>query len=203
MTPSVLVDRLVELVAHAGTGRLRVIVDGADVTGPGSLADRLVDPLRARGRPVVRVRARDFLRPASLRLEYGRHDPDALLDDSLDLGALTREVLTPLGPGGTGLYLPALWDAELDRSARAHRVPAPDGTVLVLDGALLLGRGLPADLTVHLAVRAQTLARLTTPEDAWQLPAYARYARESSPEAVADVVVRVDDPRRPGIVTQR
>lgn len=203
VTPSVLVDRLVERVTQAGSGRLRVILDGAGPTGPGALADALVEPLRARGRPVVRVRARDFLRPASVRLEYGRHDPDALLDDWLDVGALNREVLDPLGPGGTGVYLPALWDAASDRSARAHRVPAADGTVLLLDGTFLLGRGLPADLTVHLAVRPQTLARLTPAEDAWQLPAYERYARETTPEAVADVVVRVDDPRRPGIVTRR
>ncbi len=201
MSPSVLVDRLADLVARAAGGRRwRVLVDGAGVTRPGALADSLVEPLRARGRPVVRVSAGDFLRPASVRLEYGRHDPDSLLDDWLDAEALTREVLGPFGPDGTGLYLPALWDARLDRSARAGRVPAADGAVLLLDGTFLLGRGLTADTTVHLAVRPETLARLTPEQDAWQLPAYERYVRQSSPEAAAEVVVRVDDPRHPALV---
>ena len=67
---------------------------------PGPLADALVDPLRVRGHPVVRVRAADQLRPASLRLERGRTDPDSFYDDWLDADGLRREVLDPLGPGG-------------------------------------------------------------------------------------------------------
>lgn len=200
-----LVDRVVDGLAAAGAvegpdRRWRVLVDGAPPTGPAALADALVEPLRARGHAAVRVRAGDFLRPAGVRFEHGRQDPDALLDDALDDGALIREVLDPLGPGGGGAYLPALWDAARERSARAARVPTAPGTVLLLDGGLLLGRWLPADLTVHLAVRPDTLARRTPPADRWRLPAEERYRAEADPEHAADVVVRVDDPRRPGWV---
>lgn len=203
-----LADRVVDALAGAGGTapagrRWRVLVDGAPPTGPGALADALVDPLRRRGHAALRVSAGDFLRPASVRWEHGRDDPDALLDDALDAGALTREVLDPLGPGGPGRYLPALWDAERDRSARGRVVEAPAGSVLLLDGELLLGRGLPADLTVHLAVRPDTLARRTDPADAWRLAADARYRAERRPEEVADVVLRVDDPRRPAWVAER
>ena len=106
LSPDALVARLVAAVldvAPAGPGGwTRVLLDGAPSTRPGDLADALVDPLRASGRPVVRVHAGDFLRPASVRLEHGRHDADALLDDWLDEGAVRREVLAPLGPGGSG-----------------------------------------------------------------------------------------------------
>ncbi|WP_349628283.1 uridine kinase [Cellulomonas hominis] len=211
VSPEVLVERLVDRVLDdlaaerpADPGRRwRVLVDGAPPTRPGAVADALVEPLRARGRAAVRVSAGDFLRPAGVRFEHGREDPDALLDDALDTGALIREVLDPLGPGGDGSYLPALWDAARDRSARAARTPAPPGAVLLLDGGLLLGRWLPADLTVHLAVRPDTLARLTPPHEAWRLPAEERYRAETGPERSADVVVRVDDPRRPGWVVER
>jgi len=200
VSPTVLVDRLVALVlARSSAGRCRVGVDGAPPTRPGELADALVGPLRAAGRPVVRVRADDFLRPASLRWEHGREDPDARYDDWLDLPALAREVLAPLAPGGTGRYLPTLWDAGHDRSTRAARLDSEPAAVLVLDGSLLLGRGLDLDLTVHLAARAATLHRRTPDSDRWALPAYARYARDVSPEAIADVVVHVDDPRHPAL----
>ncbi|WP_158373582.1 uridine kinase [Cellulosimicrobium cellulans] len=211
VSPEVLVERLVERVvggvaaARAADGpdrRWRVLLDGAPPTAPGALADALVEPLRARGHSAVRVRAGDFLRPAGVRFEHGREDPDALLDDALDAGALIREVLDPLGPGGDGTYLPALWDAARERSARATRVPVAPGTVLLLDGGLLLGRGLPADLTVHLAVRPETLERRTPPADVWRLAAEERYRAEADPERTADVVVRVDDPRRPGWVLE-
>ncbi|WP_298457413.1 uridine kinase [uncultured Cellulomonas sp.] len=195
------VDRVLAAVAtRDSAGHLRVAVDGAQVARPGELADALVVPLRAAGHPVVRVSAADFLRPASLRFEHGRQDPDALVDDWLDGSALAREVLDPLAPGGSGHYLPSLWDAARDRATRAPAQAAPDGAVLVLDGTLLLGRWLDLDLTVHVALREATLRRRTSPGDLWMLPAFARYAREVDPEATADVVVRADDPARPALV---
>jgi hypothetical protein len=209
VSPEVVVERLVDRVldglvaAPEPDRRWLVLLDGAPPTRPERLADALVEPLRARGHAAVRVSAGDFLRPAGVRFEHGREDPDALLDDALDTGALIREVLDPLGPDGDGRYLPALWDAVRERSARAGRVQAPPGAVLLLDGTFLLGRWLPADLAVHLAVRPETLARLTPPDQAWRLPAEQRYRAEVEPEDVADVVVRVDDPRRPGWVVER
>jgi hypothetical protein len=209
VSPEVLVERLVDRVLDGLTAaprpdtRWRVLLDGAPQTHPERLADALVEPLRARGHAAVRVSAGDFLRPAGVRFEHGREDPDALLDDALDTAALIREVLDPLGPDGDGRYLPALWDAARERSARAGRAAAPPGAVLLLDGGFLLGRWLPADLVVHLAVRPETLARLTPADQAWRLAAEGRYRAEVEPEDVADVVVRVDDPRRPGWVVER
>ncbi|GAA2147168.1 hypothetical protein GCM10009760_37670 [Kitasatospora kazusensis] len=200
-------DRLAQLLAEriaalpADDGRwIRVAVDGAPAARPGELADALVEPLRLRGRPVQRVSADDFLRPASVRLEYGRHDPDAYHDLWLDDGALLREVLDPLEPGGSGLILPTLRDAATDRATRAPYIPLPPGGVLVLDGALLLGRWLPFDLTVHLTLTPAALARRTPADRQWTLPAFARYAAETDPATAADLTVRSDDPRHPALV---
>ena len=199
--PDRLVEELADRVAATGLdGWTRVVVDGAAPAGPADLADALVGAVRARGRPVLRISAADFLRPASLRLERGRTDPDAYYDDRLDVAALDREVLGPLGPGGTGRYLPTLWDARADRATRAAYQLAPPRAVLVLDGELLLGRELPFDLTVHLALTPAALARRIDPASRWVLAAYACYERDVSPQESADVVVRGDDPRRPALV---
>lgn len=192
-----IVDRAAEGAGHV----LRVAVDGHPAAGPGPLADALVDPLRLLGRPVLRVGSDWFLRPASVRLEHGRTDPDAFYDDRLDLAALRREVLDPLGPGGSGRYLPTLWDPATDRATRAAYVTAPERAVLVLDGTLLLGAGLPLDLVVHLRLSAGARGRRVAEEDRWALPAYDRYDDEVDPALVADVVVRVDDPRHPALST--
>ena len=72
---------------------------------------------------------------------------------------------------------------------------------MVVDGPLLLGRGLPAELAVHLALSATVLERRTPADEAWTLPAYARYADEVDPVAVADLVVRADHPDRPALQT--
>ncbi|MGC5020042.1 uridine kinase [Micromonospora sp. DT47] len=184
----------------ASAGRLRVAVDGPPAAFPERLAAALVDPLRALGRPVLHVRAEDFLRPASIRFEHGRTNPDAYYEGWTDEAGLRREVLDPAGPGGSGRVLPSLWDATSDRASRAGYVDLPPGAVLLVSGVLLLGGGLPFDLTVHLQLSPAALARRTDPEQRWALPAFARYADEVAPATFADVVVRADDPHHPAVV---
>jgi hypothetical protein len=171
-----------------------VLVDGV---GAADLADALLPGLAAAGRAGLRVRAGDFLRPAGERFEWGREDAEALRERWLDAAALAREVLRPVVDGR---YLPALWDAERDRSARAAPVPAPPGAVLVVDGVFLLGRGLPADLTVHVALSPGALRRREVPE--WQLPAFAAYDEQVRPGEVCDVLVRAEDPQRPAVLVR-
>ncbi|GAA3826515.1 uridine kinase [Sphaerisporangium flaviroseum] len=202
VSPAALVEELADRIAGAPRDSwVRVALDGAPAARPGELAGALADPLRVRGREVLRVSAADFLRPASLRFEYGRTDPDAFYDDWLDYGALSREVLNPLDPGGSGKVLPTLWDTTTDRATRAPYVTMPPGGVLLVDGALLLGRWLPFEVTVHLWLSPGALARRTPEDQRWTLPAYARYEEEAGPLALADVVVRADDPRHPAVVT--
>ncbi|TDC28885.1 uridine kinase [Micromonospora sp. 15K316] len=195
-----LADRLAEQAATAAPGRLRVGVDGPDAARPEELAAALVDPLRARGRPVLHVRAENFLRPASVRLEHGRTNPDAYYEGWLDEAGLRREVLDPAAPDGSGRLLPSLWDATADRASRAGYVELPPGGVVLVSGPLLLGGGLPLDVTVHLLLSPAALRRRTDAELRWTLPAFDRYAAEVAPASFADVVVRMDDPRHPALV---
>ena len=203
VTPERLAETLADLIEDiAAAGTVRVAVDGHPAAGPEAVADALVDPLRLRGRPAVRAGSGWFLRPASLRLERGRTDPDAHYEDRLDVAALRRELLDPLGAGGTGHYLPTLWDPRTDRATRAPYRAAPPSAVLLLDGSLLLGRGLPFDLTIHLRLSAAALARRVEEDQRWTLPAYERYEQEVDPDGTADVVVRMDDPRHPALLSR-
>jgi hypothetical protein len=200
----VLVDELADRLAGTEPeGRLRVAIDGAPAADPAALADALVDPLRVRGRPAVRVSTADFLRPASVRLEFGRTNPDAFYAGWLDEAALRREVLDPAGPGGSGRIVTRLWNASTDRAAREPYSTLAPGAVLLVSGPLLLGAGLPFDVSVHLELSAAALDRRTAPAEKWTLPAYARYGDEVDPASFADVVVRLDDPRRPALVLDR
>jgi hypothetical protein len=71
--------------------------------------------------------------------------------------------------------------------------------VLIADGELLLGRGLPFELTVHLSLSAGALRRRLPVDEHWALPSYERYSHEVNPAEVADVLVRADDPRHPAV----
>ncbi|HCT78751.1 MAG TPA: uridine kinase [Micromonosporaceae bacterium] len=191
------IDRsgLVELLLNRVGDRRRVVVDGPPPTEPEVIAQSLVDSLQAGGRPAIHVRSNDFLRPASIRFEFGRTNPDSYYERWVDLAALNREVLTRRGS-----VLPTFWNPLTDRATRAAYLElAPEG-VVVLSGDLLLGAGLELDFTVHLEMSPAAFARRTDPALAWTLPAYARYAEEVGPASFADVVVRMNDPHHPALV---
>ncbi|MDY7086869.1 MAG: uridine kinase [Actinomycetota bacterium] len=204
VSSEVLVQELADLlICREPDSFLRVALDGAPAAHPEALADALVGPLRAGGRPTVRIDTADFLRPASLRLEFGRDNPDSYYLGWFDEAGLAREVLGPAGPAGSGRILTRLWDAAADRAARTPYSHLEPGTILLVSGPLLLGGGLGFDVTVHLEMSAAALARRTPADGAWTLPAFERYASEVDPASFADVVVRVDDPRRPAMVVER
>ncbi|MFF4745420.1 MULTISPECIES: uridine kinase [unclassified Streptomyces] len=192
-----LADRVTASRADDGSPWLRIAVDGAPAAGTAGTAGALAEALRLRGRAVQVVGTGGFLRPASLRFELGREDPDSYYDGWFDTGALWREVFGPLEPGGSGRVLPDLRDPATDRSTRSPRAELPPGGVLVLHGPLLLGHWFPFDLTVHLRLSPGALRRRTDPGELWTLPAFERYEHEVSPSGAADVVVRADDPRHP------
>jgi len=189
-----LAAEVVALVA-ARPGRVRLVLDGPAPARPGELAAEVATALRARGRPTVEVDAADFLRPASVRLEQGRTDPDALLHGWLDDAALRREVLEPAAPDGSGQVLPRLWNTRTDRAYRdGYTALAADGVVL-LHGALLLGRGLPAELAVHFRMSAAALTRTLGEDLQWTVPAHVRHEQG----AEADLLVLADHPDRPAV----
>jgi len=183
---------------------VRVGVDAAVPADGELVAGAVADALAAQGAGVLRVRARDFLRPRSVRLAAGPTDAGTGYEAWTDHLALRREVLDPLGPGGAGTWLPTLWDEEADRATRAPRRAAAPGSVLVLDGPFLL-RWETADaleLSVHLLVSDAAVRRRLPAADAErQTGAWARYVEETDPVPRADLVVRAEDPRRPALVT--
>jgi len=179
---------------------VRVVIDGPPWSGL-RLAPLVEAELLAMSRPVLVVDVVDYLRPASLRLERGRDDPDAFYEDWVDLASLRREVFDPTGPGGSLRVLPARWDAEADRATRADYVEVTPTTVIVVAGWFLLGAGLDLELAVHVALSAEAMRRRVSREAAdRELPAYARYDAEVQPTEIADIVVRADDPRRPAVI---
>jgi hypothetical protein len=181
---------------------VRLAVDGPPWAGL-DLADQIAAELTAASRQVLLVRVAEFLRPASLRLERGRDDPDAYYEDWIDLAALRREVLDPAGTEGALRVLPSLWDPGTDRATRADYVALRADAVVIVDGWFLLGAGLGFDLVAHVALSpAARQRRAPEAERARALPAFDRYDAEVRPAELADIVVRADDPRHPA-VTER
>ncbi|MEB3961671.1 uridine kinase [Streptomyces kunmingensis] len=192
-----LAERLLDLKPSDGSPWPKVAFDGAPAARPGDLAARVAEALRVRGRTCLPVGTEGFLRPASLRYEFGHEDEESYYSGWFDTGALWREVFGPLEPDGTGRVLPDLWDPVTDRATRSPYVQLPPGGALLLHGPFLLNHWFPFDLTVHVSLTPGALRRRTPEADRWTLPAFARYESETGPGERADIVVRADDPRHP------
>jgi len=209
VTPTRLVDELAGWIETRwiGTGPIdrndqphpRIGIDGPGEAGATELADAVADRIRATGRPVIRISTDWWWRPASLRLELGRTDVDMLLYGWVDTAALRREVLEPLGPGGSGRYLSRLRDPDTDRSIRAERAVAAPRAAVILDGPFLLAEDLGLDAVVHLQVSGSRLARVLPTEKQWWAEAFERYHRDLNPAAAAVAVVSYDHPAAPAI----
>ncbi|MFF0609922.1 hypothetical protein ACFYUD_14770 [Nocardia tengchongensis] len=191
-------DALLELIAERASTLPEyavVGVDGADAAGPLTVARGVAELLRTRGRPADVVSLHDFVRPASVRLEYDRDSEFTYRTAWFDYAAVNREVLKPLRDGGR--YLPALWNEQADRSARARIRDAAAGTVLFLAGPMLLGRGLDFDLTVALRMSEGALRRRTDPARGFTVDGLLEFERDRTESA--DILVAWDHPDRPAV----
>ncbi|MEV4123828.1 hypothetical protein [Nocardia sp. NPDC049707] len=191
-------DGLVELITdhiRELDGRALIAIDGADAAEPVAIADHISTALRDTGRAAEVVSLHDYIRPASLRMEFGRTDEMSYRTAWFDYAALDREVIRALRDDAR--WLCALWDEDRDRSARSPIRTAVPGTVLLVAGPMLLGRGLDFDLTVHLDMSEPALHRRTPPDDRWTIPALLHHDRDNP--SAPTFFIRWDHPDRPAL----
>lgn len=194
-----LIDSITDLVLATPT-RLAIAIDGADAAEPISLAQAVADNVRAHGRGCDVVSLHDYVKPASLRLEFGRNDEMSYRTIWFDYDALAREVVDALH--NDARWLPALWNEQADRSARTRVRAAAAGDVVLVTGPMLLGRNLAFDSTIRLHLSEAALLRATHTDQLWTVPALLRHEQETAEQP--DVDVRWDHRDRPAVrITSR
>jgi uridine kinase len=124
------------LCARAPGHPLRVAVDGITSSGKTTFASEVAEAVGAQGRPVARVSMDGYHHRRAHRHRQGRLSADGYYEDAYDLDRAARELLQPLGPGGTRRYRDRIIDLATDEPADSWAEAAPD-TVLVVDGSFL------------------------------------------------------------------
>jgi uridine kinase len=87
-------------------------------------------------RPVARVSMDGYHHRRAHRHRQGRLSADGYYEDAYDLDRAARELLQPLGPGGTRRYRDRIIDLATDEPADSWADASPE-TVLVVDGSFL------------------------------------------------------------------
>ena len=203
-----LLERLAErIVQNTRPHPLRVAIDGVTAAGKTTLADELVAPLRARGRPVIRASVDGFHRPRAERYRCGADAPQGYYYDAFDYPALRRALLLPLGPGGDRHYRLSTLDLAVDQPVNVPHHDAPPDAVLLCDGVFLLRPELDDcwDFRIFMQVDEATAVRRAGQRDRhlfggvertkaryWQryIPAHRLYLAQVQPQTRADVIVK-------------
>jgi uridine kinase len=132
-----LLQQLATRVLALPEGRRFVAVDGVDGSGKTVFAARLATAVRACGREVIEVHVDDFHHLRARRYALGRTSPEGFWLDSYDYDALERDVLSPLGPGGSGGYRWGATDLERDVRLELDPAGAPDDAIVLIEGIFL------------------------------------------------------------------
>ncbi|MFB9784063.1 hypothetical protein [Rhodococcus baikonurensis] len=193
-TPLALAEQIARLSGSLPSVAV-VAIDGPDCAQPSRLAKLVGAAVESHNRPSAVVSLHDYVRPASLRYEFGHEDGLSYRTIWFDYPALDREVITAARTKRT--LLPKLWDEPTDRSARSIRVPVHERAVIVIAGPMLLGRGLEFDVSVRLDMSEAAMRRHTPEADLWTVDALLEHRSEVSEEV--DFEVRYDHPARPAV----
>lgn len=192
----------------------RVAIDGPDAAGKTTLADELAVALEQAGRQVIRASVDGFHRPRAQRYQRGPDSPLGYYLDSFDHEALLGSLLSPLGPGGSRAYRPAVFDFRTDTPLVAAAEFASERAVLLFDGVFLLRPELNDAWDLRIFVSAgfeetlrralqRDLALFGSAEEVERryrlryIPGQELYYQEARPELAADAVIVNDEPAAP------
>jgi uridine kinase len=203
------------IVSRAIGGVVRAAIDGVSGAGKTTFADELAAIVRELGRPVVRASVDGFHNPRAIRYRKGQTSPDGYYEDSYDYEALHRNLLAPLGPGGSRRYRIASFDHFTDSPVEHPLCEAPAEAVLIFDGIFVQRPELRDywDVGVFLDVPFEiSIPRGAgrgpgfgspdplAPSNALYIGGETRYLRECAPTERATFVIDNSDLTQPAVV---
>jgi uridine kinase len=210
--------RVAARIVVSSVGRLRVGIDGLTAAGKTSFGHELAERISSAGRPVLRASLDDFKKPWKDRHLYDRESGEGYYRNAFDYAAVTKLLLEPAGPAGSGECALCSIDplTQVDHSAVITR--AARDAVLIVDGVFAFRPEINDhwDFRIWLHVDSQTsLRRGVHRDEDWAgaaaeavhrdryLVAERLYIAEVDPLRLVDVVIDNSTFDRPRIVLER
>ena len=215
---SALLDHVATRILASGDGRLRVGIDGLTAAGKTSLGHELAERISRSRRPVLRASLDDFKKPWRDRHLYDRESGEGYYRNAFDYDAVTRLLLEPAGPGGSGDCVLCSIDPLTQVDHSAVITPAAPDAVLIVDGVFAFRPELNEhwEFRIWLEVDQQvSLRRGVQRDEAWAGSAAEAvhrdryhvaeqlYVDEVDPGELVDIVIDNSEFASPRIVVER
>jgi uridine kinase len=210
-----LLEQIAASILGSSEGRLRVAIDGPTAAGKTSFGHELAREISGAGRPVLRASLDDFKRPWRDRHLYDRESGEGYYRNAFDYPAVTRLLLEPASPAGSGECALCSIDPLIQLDHSSVITPAARDAVLIVDGVFAFRPEINEhwDYRIWLHVDPDTsLQRGAARDRDWAgsgaealhrdryLAAERLYVDEVDPIRLADVVVDNSTFRRPRIL---
>ncbi len=138
MSRKAVIEAIVEaILAVQRPHPTRVAFDGIDAAGKTTLANEVALGLADSDRPVIRASLDGFHNPRSMRYRQGENSPAGYYEDSFNCTSLIKELLQPLGPGGSRRFRTEIFDFQLDQEVKLPQETATPEAILLFDGVFL------------------------------------------------------------------
>jgi len=215
-----LLDQIVDRIEDLPRDHVRrVAVDGTTASGKSTLADEITAELERRGVAVERLTMDGYHNPRKIRYRKGRMSPVGYFEDAYDFDAFVTHALGPLGPGGSGSYLPQILDLAEDEYVDRQSISPASDAVLIVDGSFLQRPQLEGfwDFVIFVDTQLEIARQRGIDRDHEQLggrvkaaemyderyqPAARRYLLTHQPADSADLRVVNNDFESPELVTK-
>jgi uridine kinase len=205
-TDSVIQSIVAQILAIRRDHPVRVAFDGIDAAGKTTLADAVAQALVGARRQVIRASIDGFHNPRAVRYRRGDRSPAGYYHASFQNESLIKNLLGPLGPGGSRRYRTAVFDLPKDEPLNYAEQLADPRAILLFDGVFLqrplfraywdycifiqvsferaLERALKRDLSIF-----KSAAALCRRYELRYMPGQQHYFEQCKPRESADLVI--------------
>ena len=163
---------------------------------------------------VIKASIDGFHNPRSIRYKRGKYSPKGYYYDSFNYDAIVTLLLKPLGPDGNLKYRTSVFNFRTDSKTPSPILTAPKNSILLFDGVFLLRKELLkywdfkifVDVEFNESVRRASVRDMDlfgSSEAACErylkryVPGQKIYLKTVNPKAIADVVVKNNNPEKP------
>ncbi len=162
-----IINHLAEHICKIQSGKpLLVAFDGVDTSGKTTMAVRVFEVLKSKGKNSIRISIDKFHHPKEYRMRRGELSPEGFFYDSFNLEKIIECVLMP-AKKGSGEIIHGIFDYRSEKTVNIVRTPVTGDLIVLFDGIFMNRDELKDfwDLSIFLDVSFETVLQRAIKRD--------------------------------------